>query len=210
MNKSKSSGRWLQEHFSDQYVNRARQEGYRSRAAYKLLEINNKAHLFKSGMTVVDLGAAPGGWSQVAEKLIGPTGKIIAVDILAMDSLPNVTFIHGDFTSPEIVTAVLTKLDNNPVDLVLSDMAPNMSGIKDVDQARILAVLTVALDFAKKVLRPGGNFLAKIFQGEGSKEFQLELKKLFQEVKVLKPEASRERSAEFYLLAKNFRAKTAI
>ena len=203
--RSKSSHKWLQEHHRDQYVKRAQTDGYRSRASYKLIEINQKDKIFKPGLIVVDLGAAPGGWSQVAAKLVGPGGKIIASDILNMDPIDKVDFVLGDFTNSVVLQNILDLLDNNLVDLVISDMAPNMSGIRGVDQTKAMYLIELALDMACKVLKPGGNFVVKVFHGEGFDQYMLELKKRFKRVMSRKPDASRSRSREVYFVAKNFK-----
>ena len=202
---SKSSHKWLQEHHRDQYVKRAQTDGYRSRASYKLIEINQKDKIFKPGLIVVDLGAAPGGWSQVAAKLVGPEGKIVASDILKMDPIDKVDFVLGDFTNSDVLQNILNLLDNNLVDLVISDMAPNMSGIRGVDQTKAMYLIELALDMACKVLKPGGNFVVKVFHGEGFDQYMLELKKRFKRVMSRKPDASRSRSREVYFVAKNFK-----
>ena len=202
--RSKSSGRWLQEHFEDEYVKKAQQEGYRSRAVFKLLEIDDKDHLLKPGMIVVDLGAAPGGWSEVAAQRVGEKGQVIALDILPMDSLPGVTFIQGDFREEGPYQALLAALADKPVDLVMSDMAPNISGMKAVDQPRAMYLAELALELARKVLKPGGDLLVKAFNGEGIDAFKQELRRDFQKVIVRKPRASRPRSAEIYLLARGY------
>ena len=203
---SKSSQKWLQEHHRDEYVKRAKIDGYRSRASYKLIEINQKDKIFKPGLIVVDLGAAPGGWSQVAAKLVGPGGKIIASDILNMDPIDKVDFVLGDFTNSVVLQNILDLLDNNLVDLVISDMAPNMSGIRGVDQTKAMYLIELALDMACEVLKPGGNFVVKVFHGEGFDHYMLELKKRFKRVTSRKPDASRSRSREVYVVAKNFKS----
>ena len=205
MPRSKSSARWLREHFSDEYVKRALQEGYRSRAVYKLLEINEKDRLLRPGMTVVDLGAAPGGWSQLAARQIGKQGVVIALDILPIEPLPGVKLMEGDFRDAAVLERLLTVLDGRSVDLVLSDMAPNTSGVKAVDQPRGMYLAELALDFAGQCLRPGGDFLVKAFQGEGFDQFFKNLRTTFATVVPRKPRASRTRSAEQYLLARNYR-----
>jgi 23S rRNA (uridine2552-2'-O)-methyltransferase len=201
MPKSASSHKWLQEHASDKFVKQAKQAGWRSRASYKLLEIQQKYKIFKPNYSVIDLGAAPGGWSQVASKFIGAKGKVISSDILAMDPICGVEFIRGDFTEDKVITDILNTLNNNKVDLVISDMAPNMSGIKDLDQLKAMHLVELALDFTTQILKPGGCFLIKVFQGCGYREFLLQLKQLFKKVITSKPEASRSRSNEIYLLA---------
>ncbi|MCG7599446.1 23S rRNA (uridine(2552)-2'-O)-methyltransferase RlmE [Halomonas sp. McH1-25] len=202
---SKSSAGWLKEHFDDQYVQRSWQDGYRSRASYKLLEIDAKDKLFKPGMTVIDLGAAPGGWSQIAAEKVGPAGVVIASDILEMDALAGVDFVHGDFTEDAVLETILGVLAERPVDLIISDMAPNMSGMAAIDQPQAMYLVELALDLARQTLRPGGGFLAKVFQGEGFDDFLKELRGSFTRVVTRKPEASRARSREVYLLAEGFK-----
>ncbi len=202
--RSKTSGRWLQEHFDDEYVKKAQKEGYRARAVYKLLEIDEKDRLLKPGMTVVDLGAAPGSWSEVAAQRVGNKGRVFALDILPMDSLPGVTFIQGDFREEAPYNALLEALNGAQVDLVMSDMAPNISGMKAVDQPRAMYLAELALELARKVLRPGGDLLIKVFNGEGLDAFKQELRKDFDRLIVRKPRASRPRSAEIYLLARGY------
>jgi 23S rRNA (uridine2552-2'-O)-methyltransferase len=200
-----SSGRWLQEHHSDSFVRRARAEGYRSRAAFKLAQIQEKDRLLKPGITVVDLGAAPGGWSQyVAERLKG-RGYVIALDILPMDPIPGVEFIQGDFREEAVLADLRARLNGRPVDLVLSDIAPNISGISASDQARSMHLAELVLDFARQTLREGGDLLTKVFQGEGFDDYLKQLRKSFEKVQIRKPEASRDRSRELYLLARNYR-----
>jgi 23S rRNA (uridine2552-2'-O)-methyltransferase len=205
MTKSKSSKAWLQEHFDDSYVKRSQEDGYRSRASYKLLEINDKDKLIKPGMTVVDLGSAPGGWSQVAAKLVGHRGRVVATDILFMDGMVGVEFLQGDFTEQEVVNELLGLLVGATADLVISDMAPNMSGMRDIDQPQVMYLAELALDLARTILKPGGCFVVKIFQGEGIEGFQRDLRESFASVKVRKPNASRARSREVYLLAVGFK-----
>ena len=205
MAKSKSNKNWLHEHFSDNYVRRAREEGYCSRAAYKLIEIQQKDNIIKSGMVVVDLGSAPGGWSEVVVNLMGGKGRIFAVDILPMTPIAGVEFIQGDFTDNKILQVLLTQLNNLTVDLVISDMAPNISGINSVDQARAGYLAELALDFARKVLTADGFFLVKVFQGDGFDAFLRTMRRNFNEVKIRKPDSSRARSKELYLLAKEVR-----
>ena len=200
--RSKSSGRWLQEHFDDEYVKKSQKDGYRSRAVYKLLEIDEKDQLLKPGMTVVDLGAAPGSWSEVAAQRVGEKGRVIALDILPMDSLPGVIFIQGDFREEGPYNALLEALGDSPVDLVMSDMAPNISGMKAVDQPRAMYLAELALELARKVLKPGGDLLVKAFNGEGIDAYKQELRKDFNKLIVRKPRASRPRSPEIYLLAR--------
>jgi 23S rRNA (uridine2552-2'-O)-methyltransferase len=201
MSRSKSSQRWLKQHFSDPYVKRAQREGLRSRSAYKLLEIQEKTKLIKPGMTIVDLGAAPGGWSQLTSGIVGPKGKVYALDILPMESLPNVEFLQGDFREESVMQQFLQCVQSNPIDMVISDIAPNFSGIPSVDQPRSIYLAELALDFAKQVLKPKGCFIVKTFQGEGFETFLKELKGLFAKVNIRKPSASRGSSPEVYLVA---------
>lgn len=205
MARSKSSSRWLQEHFKDHYVKESQKDGYRSRASYKLLEIQQKERLFKPGMVVVDLGAAPGGWSQVVAQLVGDKGLVLASDILPMDSLEGVTFIQGDFTEAAVFDQLLAALDGRAVDVVISDMAPNMSGMDAVDQPQAMYLVELALDMAQQVLKPKGAFVAKIFHGEGFDAFVRDVRNLFEKVVIRKPAASRPRSREVYLVAKGYR-----
>jgi len=205
MSRSKSSKQWLQEHFSDKYVQRSKGEGYRSRASYKLLEIQETEALIKPGMSVIDLGAAPGGWSQVAAELAGPEGRVVASDILPMDALPGVDFVQGDFTEVEVLERLLKQVGTGGVDLVISDMAPNISGMKAIDQPRVIHLAELALDLARSVLKPGAYLLVKVFQGEGFEAFRSDLMSSFHLVKSRKPEASRKRSPELYLLATGFK-----
>ncbi|MFO7306607.1 MAG: 23S rRNA (uridine(2552)-2'-O)-methyltransferase RlmE [Gammaproteobacteria bacterium] len=202
--RTKSSRRWLQEHERDIYVKRAREAGYRSRAVFKLEEIQRTDRIIRPGMTVVDLGAAPGGWSQLASRILGGNGRVIALDVLSMDELPGVEFIQGDFTSEEVLRQLETALGGEPVQLVMSDMAPNMSGIPEVDHDRSMYLVELALDFAKMHLARGGSFLVKVFQGRGFQPYLLDLRKAFKSVKVCKPQASRQRSTEIYLLGRDF------
>jgi 23S rRNA (uridine2552-2'-O)-methyltransferase len=204
MARTKSSGRWLKEHFTDPYVKQAQQAGYRSRAVYKLLEINARDRLLHPGMTVVDLGAAPGGWSQVATGVIGSQGRVIALDILPMEPLAGVTFIQGDFTEQSALDSLLEALHEKPAGLVMSDMSPNISGLRSVDQPRAIYLAELALELARKVLAPGGDLLMKVFQGEGFDALRKQLLKSFRQVHVRKPAASRPRSREVYLLARNY------
>lgn len=207
MSRSKSSKQWLKEHFDDAYVKRRKEQGYRSRASFKLLEIQQKDHLIKPGMLVVDLGAAPGGWSQVAAELVGGKGRVLASDMLAMDSLPGVKFVQGDFTESSVFEELLSKLDGEAADLVISDMAPNMSGVSDIDQPRVMYLAELALDMAQSILLPGACFLVKVFHGEGYEAYLKQLKGRFASVKTRKPAASRARSREVYLLARGFRGQ---
>lgn len=199
---SKSSRRWLQEHFTDPYVKQAQQEGYRSRAVYKLLEMQQRDHLFKPGMTVIDLGAAPGGWSQLITKLIQPKGRIIALDLLPMDPIDGVEFIQGDFSDDVVLSTLLEKLSPIQPDWVISDIAPNMSGNESVDIPRSIYLAELVLDFALKVLVKEGGFLIKVFQGEGFDALLSDIKRNFKSVAIRKPKASRGRSREVYILAK--------
>ena len=203
---SKSSKDWMREHLEDSYVQKAQKDGYRSRAAYKLLEVNQKDKLFKAGMTVVDLGSAPGSWSQIAAQLVGTNGMVLASDILPMDALPNVHFIQGDFREDEVFNKLLDTLNGRPVDLVISDMAPNIGGNAS-DQPRAMYLCELALDFALRVLKPNGQFLVKVFQGEGYEEYRKVIMDNFTVLKSRKPEASRARSREMYLLATGFKVK---
>ncbi|MBZ9558285.1 MULTISPECIES: 23S rRNA (uridine(2552)-2'-O)-methyltransferase RlmE [Modicisalibacter] len=202
---SKSSAGWLKEHFDDPYVQRSWQDGYRSRASYKLLELDDKDRLFKPGLTVIDLGAAPGGWSQVAAERVGPGGLVIASDILEMDSLAGVSFVQGDFTEDAVLEAILAQLDGRPVDLIISDMAPNMSGMAAIDQPKAMYLVELALDLATQTLTPGGRLLTKVFQGEGFDDYLKALRDRFARVVTRKPGASRDRSREVYLLADGFK-----
>lgn len=204
MARSKSSNRWLGEHFSDEYVKKAQHEGYRSRAVYKLKEIQEKDHILRSGMKVVDLGAAPGGWSQYATEILGKKGRMVASDILPIDPLPFVEFVQGDFREDIVLEQMLNLLGAEKADLVISDMAPNMSGVDAVDQPRAIHLCELALDMARQVLKPDGTFLVKLFQGEGSEEYLRDVRSSFKTVKVRKPAASRPRSREVYVLAQGF------
>ena len=203
--KRSSSKSWLKEHRDDPYVQRAQKEGYRSRACYKLLELQQRDRLIRPGMTVVDLGSAPGGWSQVAVEQVGHKGRVIASDILPMDNLAGVEFILGDFTEDDIFAQILRAIGEGPVDLVISDMAPNMSGLSAVDQPRSMYLVELAVDMARRVLAPGGSFVAKVFHGEGFDELFRDVRDSFDKVLTRKPKASRPRSREVYLVAKDFR-----
>lgn len=194
----------MREHSGDEFVRRARDEGLRSRAAYKLMEIDQRDHLLAPGMTVIDLGAAPGAWSVYARDRLGPRGRVIALDLLALEAIPGVEVIQGDFTEDAVFEDLLDRLGGQPVDLVLSDMAPNISGIAAVDQARSIGLAELALDLALRTLRPGGKLLVKVFQGEGYPEYLRLLKGRFDRVVTRKPKASRGRSREIYLLALGF------
>ncbi len=204
MKKTKSSRRWLDRHFNDEFVKKAQKEGYRSRAVYKLLEIQEKDRMIKPGQVVVDLGAAPGGWSQVAEKIVGDRGRVVALDILPMDSIAGVDFIQGDFREEEPLQQLRDLLGGQPVDLVISDMAPNVSGMNAVDQPRAMYLCELALEFAREVLRPGGGMVVKVFQGEGFDEYIRDMRSSFGKVVTRKPKASRPRSREVYLVAGNY------
>lgn len=205
MKKSKSSRQWLDRHFNDEYVKRAQREGYRSRAVYKLLEIQERDRLLKPGQTVVDLGAAPGGWSQMAKQIVGSKGRVIALDILPMEPIAGVGFIEGDFRDDAVLQELRDLLQGQPVDLVISDMAPNISGMSAVDQPRAMYLCELALEFAREVLRPGGDLLVKVFQGEGFDQYYKELRASFKKVSTRKPKASRPKSREVYLLAGNYK-----
>ena len=205
--KRSSSKAWLKEHRDDPYVQQAQREGYRSRACYKLLELQEKDRLIRPGMTVVDLGSAPGGWSQVAADLVGHSGRVVASDILHMDSIAGVDFIQGDFTEDEVFEQILATIGDDPVDLVISDMAPNMSGVTAVDQPRSMYLVELALDMARKVLAPGGSFVAKVFQGEGFDELFRDTRDSFDKLLTRKPKASRPRSREVYLVARGFKGR---
>jgi 23S rRNA (uridine2552-2'-O)-methyltransferase len=205
MSRSKSSSRWLKEHFDDEFVLRARKEGYRSRAIYKLIEIQQKDHILKPGMTVIDLGAAPGGWSEYAVKKLGNRGRMIALDILPMDPIDGVETIQGDFREDAVLEQLLEVIGGAKADLVISDMAPNISGMEVVDIPRSYYLAELALDFARQVLKPGGGLLVKLFQGEGFDAYQRELKRSFSRVVMRKPKASRARSREIYALASGYK-----
>lgn len=205
MARSKSSNAWLQEHFDDQYVKQSREDGYRSRAVYKLIEIQQKDQLIKPNMQVIDLGAAPGGWSQYAAKLVSKNGRVVASDILDIDPLPFVEFVKGDFTEQNVLDEILSLLgDDNKLDVVISDMAPNMSGVETIDQPRSVYLCELALEMARETLKPGGSMVVKLFQGQGSDEYLREVKSSFKQVKIRKPKASRPRSKEVYVIAKQF------
>jgi 23S rRNA (uridine2552-2'-O)-methyltransferase len=205
MSRSKSSGRWMQEHFDDEYVKLAQAQGYRSRAVFKLKEIQEKDKFIKPGMNVVDLGAAPGGWSQFVRPILGKRSKLIALDILAMEPIEGVVFIQGDFREPAVLDELTTVLDAAPIDIVLSDMAPNMSGSKGIDQPNAMYLAELALDTAKAVLVKGGDFLVKVFQGKGFEVFYRDAQDHFEKVVIRKPKASRPRSNEVYILGKGFK-----
>jgi 23S rRNA (uridine2552-2'-O)-methyltransferase len=203
--RSKSSRNWLDRHFTDNYVKQAQQLGFRSRAAFKLLEIQEKDNLIGPGLVVVDLGAAPGGWSQIASDLVGDEGMVFALDILPMDPIAGVHVIEGDFREQEPFDKLLAMLDGRPVDLVISDMAPNISGVAAVDQPRSMYLCELALEFARQTLRPGGDFLVKVFQGEGFDDFFRLMRDSFGKVVTRKPQASRSKSREVYLLGRDFK-----
>jgi 23S rRNA (uridine2552-2'-O)-methyltransferase len=205
MGRSKSSSRWMQEHFEDEYVKMAQVQGYRSRAVFKLKEIQDKDQLIKPGMNIIDLGAAPGGWSQYARQLMGKKNKLIALDVLPMDTLDGVDFIQGDFREEAVLDQLHAVLEGAPVNLVMSDMAPNMSGNKGVDQPRAIYLGELALDAAKAILIKDGSFLVKVFHGEGFEAFHYEVQRYFAKVVIRKPKASRPRSNEVYILAKGFK-----
>ncbi|OGO91152.1 MAG: 23S rRNA methyltransferase [Coxiella sp. RIFCSPHIGHO2_12_FULL_42_15] len=201
--------RWLNEHFRDIYVKKAKQEGYPSRAAYKLLEMHNKDHLLKPGMVVIDLGAAPGGWSKIAREIVGERGLVVAVDVLPVIAAPGVEVIQGDFNEAtvqaEVFQRIQTRTKKDTVDLVISDMAPNITGQKSIDQPRSLHLVELAWQCAQEILRPGGTFVVKIFQGEGVDLLLKEWRWRFQSVKIRKPQSSRARSSEMYVVAQGLR-----
>ena len=205
MIKTASSKRWVEEHCSDQYVALATKKGYRSRASFKIIEIHEKYNIFKHSDLVVDLGSAPGGWSQIIVDYIGNNGKIIALDILDMPPLAGVDFIQGDFSSDETYEQLNSLVNNKKIDCVVSDMAPNMSGNKTTDQAKSMLLLDLALDFAINNLKKNGNFVAKVFQGYGSDEYVKQIKENFNKVMIFKPKSSRPRSREFYVIAQGFK-----
>ena len=208
MARSKTSLGWLKRHVHDPYVKQAQKDGYRSRASYKLLEVQEKYKLIRPGMSVVDLGAAPGGWSQVTSRLIGGQGRLIASDILEMDSIPDVTFIQGDFTQDEVLARILEAVGNSQVDLVISDMAPNMSGTPAVDMPKAMFLCELALDLAARILKPGGNFVIKVFQGEGFDAYVKDARQKFDKVQMIKPDSSRGSSREQYMLAWGYRGRS--
>lgn len=203
--RSRSSARWLAEHAADPYVKRAREEGWRSRAVFKLEEIQRSDRLIRPGMTVVDLGAAPGGWSQFAARTLGGNGRVIALDVLGMPAIPGVDVIEGDFADPAVLARLEASLGGARVDLVMSDMAPNMIGIADVDHDRSMQLVDLVVDFAARALRPGGDLLIKVFQGREFQALAARLRRNFESVRFRKPKASRGRSAEVYVLARGFR-----
>ena len=201
--RNKTKG-WLRNHQADPFVRQAQKDGYRSRAAYKLIEIDDKDRLLYAGATVVDLGAAPGGWSQVAAKRVGPKGKVYALDVLAMETIVGVDFVQGDFREDAALEALRSRLDGRPVQVVLSDMAPNISGVRVADQAKAMYLAELALMFTKEVAGDGASGLFKVFQGAGCDEFRREMASCFQKVTVRKPKASKDKSREFYLLGNGF------
>lgn len=205
MARSKSSNQWMQEHFDDEYVKKAQAMGYRSRSTFKLVEIQEKDKIIRPGMNVIDLGAAPGGWSDYARKIVGKKNKVIALDLLEIDPIEGVDFIQGDFRENDVLDALYRVLDGAPVDLVMSDMAPNISGNKAMDQPRSIYLAELALDTAQTVLNKGGTFLIKMFQGAGFDEYKRDVAKCFSSVVIRKPKASRARSNEVYILAKGFK-----
>lgn len=204
--RSKTSANWLKEHVDDMYVQMAQQDGYRTRASYKLLELDEKDQLLKPGSTVLDLGSAPGGWSQVVANKLNGNGVVIASDILPMDNIADVTFIQGDFTEDSVFEEIMAVVDARPVDLVISDMAPNMSGMSSIDQPGAMYLVELALDMARQTLKANGNFVAKVFQGEGFDEYLADVRQSFSKVLIRKPKASRARSREVYIVGKGFRA----
>ena len=205
MPRSKSSATWMSRHLSDPFVKQAQKDGYRSRSAYKLVELNEKDKLIRPGMRILDLGSAPGGWSQVAGKIVGEKGRVLATDILPMEALRNVDFIQGDFTEDAVVEQLLGWLGGGRFDLIISDIAPNITGISSADQASSIYFLELALDTVRKTLKPGATFAAKMFQGAGSDEYLKELRKYFDKVTIRKPAASRKETREVYVVAKGFK-----
>mgnify|MGYP003576902880 CR=1 FL=1 len=205
MARSKSSNRWLEEHVNDPYVKQAQIDGYRARAAYKLLELNEKDKLIRSGSLVVDLGSAPGSWSQIAGRLVGVKGRVVASDILPMDSLENVDFIQGDFTEEAVFNQIMDLLGDRKADVVISDMAPNISGVDVADQAASMYLVELAMDMARQVLKPKGDFVAKVFQGDGFDDYVKDARTSFEKVVIRKPNASRPRSREVYVVGKGFK-----
>jgi len=199
--KKGSSRRWMHEHLNDEYVKKAQKEGYRSRAVYKLLEIIEKSQIINKGNKVLDLGAAPGSWSQVAVKIVGKSGQVIASDILSIEKISGVNFLHGDFTEQSVYDELITLTEGSSIDIVLSDMAPNMSGQLSVDQPKSIYLAELAIDLAVKTLSKNGHFIVKIFQGDGFDDYVKNARKVFKKVSIIKPKASRPRSKEVYLLA---------
>ena len=206
MKRTRTSNAWLREHVNDTYVQRAKAEGYRSRASFKLMEMDDRDHLIRPGEVVVDLGATPGGWSQVAAKRMQGKGRVIALDLLEMEPLHGVDFIQGDFREEDVLRQLESKLDGHKVGLVLSDMAPNMSGILLSDQARVMHLAELGLEFSRNWLKPEGAFLVKVFQGYGFDDFVREMRLVFKTVASRKPDASRDRSAELYLLGRGLKS----
>ncbi|MTW20390.1 23S rRNA (uridine(2552)-2'-O)-methyltransferase RlmE [Allochromatium palmeri] len=205
MSRSKSSRRWLDRHLNDPYVKRVQVDGYRSRAAYKLLEIQEKDLILKPGMRVVDLGAAPGSWSQIAQRLVGPKGRVVALDILPMEPLRDVVVLEGDFREETVLDQLRAALGEAPLDVVLSDMAPNITGTSVVDQTRVMYLVELALELARAHLKPGGTLVTKVFQGAGFDDYVRELRASFKQVATRKPKSSRPESREVFLVAKGFR-----
>lgn len=205
MARTKTSKKWMDEHVNDPYVKKAKADGYRSRASYKLIEINEKDKLFRAGSVVMDLGAAPGGWSQIIGPIVGDSGRVIASDILSMDGIARVTFIQGDFTEEAVYTEILAALNDEKADVVVSDMAPNLSGVNTTDQYASIYLVELALDMARNVLKPGGSFCAKVFQGVGYEEYVKQVRSAFDKVLIRKPAASRPRSREVYVVGKGFK-----
>jgi 23S rRNA (uridine2552-2'-O)-methyltransferase len=206
MKRTASSTRWLNAHFNDYYVKQAKKEGYRSRAAFKLLELNERDHLLKQGMTVVDLGAAPGGWSAIAKQKIGDKGCLFALDILSMAPLAGVEFLQGDFNQESVVDALRERIDSRPIDLVMSDMSPNITGISAIDQPKAFQLAEQALAFAEHMLKPGGNFLVKVFQGQGFDAFLKAVRSNFLKVSIRKPKSSKEHSTEVYIVGMHLKS----
>ena len=205
MAKSKTSKKWMEEHVNDPYVKKAQADGYRSRASYKLIEINEKDNIIRPNSTVMDLGSAPGGWSQIIAPMVGDNGRVIASDILPMDGIPGVSFLQGDFTEAVVYEEILKMLGDEMVDTVVSYMAPNMSGVNTTDQYASMYLVELALDMARNVLKPNGAFCAKVFQGVGYEEYVKDVRSSFKQVIIRKPAASRPRSREVYLVAKGFK-----
>lgn len=204
-NKSVSSKRWMKEHVDDYYVQLAKKKGLRSRAAFKIEEIQEKDNLFSVGMSVVDLGAAPGGWSQYLAQVVGDSGQVIACDILPMDSIVGVDFLQGDFREEDVLNALLERIASRKIDVVVSDMAPNMSGNDSIDQPKAMYLVELALDMCREVLKSGGSFVVKVFQGEGFDQYLSEIKSQFTNVKIRKPKSSRARSREVYVVATGYK-----
>jgi 23S rRNA (uridine2552-2'-O)-methyltransferase len=205
MPRSKSSSQWLQRHVNDPWVQQAQKEGYRSRSAYKLIQLNERDRFLHPNTLVVDLGSAPGGWSQVAGRIVGRKGRVVATDILPMDALPNVEFIQGDFTEQSVLDQVIAALGGHKPDVILCDIAPNISGIDSADQARSMYLVELALDMVRRTLKSGGTFVVKVFQGVGSEEYLRDVRRSFGKVSIRKPEASRPRSREVYFVARDFK-----